>query len=80
LIHNISKNQKKPPKQAAKGKFERFFTECADYPHRRPGSEINSDYAVDRRQHCFAMKRGRSGWGVCRTGLVRRDWDDYPTD
>jgi hypothetical protein len=84
LIHNVSKTQKKPPEQAAKREFRQVFghlsSECADYPHRPPGSEINSDYAADRRQHCFAMKRGRSGWGIYRTGLVRCIQRHYPTD
>ncbi|WLG86637.1 hypothetical protein PSH97_08995 [Pseudomonas cucumis] len=63
-----------------KGKNDKFSSECVDYPHRPPGSEINSGYAADRRQHCFAMKRGRSGWGISRTGLVRWVQRHYPTD
>jgi uncharacterized protein YvpB len=58
----------------------RISSECADYPQPRPGSEINSGYAGDRRKHCFAMKRGRSGWGIYRTGMVRWVRDEYPTD
>jgi hypothetical protein len=80
LNHDVPRTKKKPPKQAAKGKNDKFSSECADYPHRLPGSEINSDYAADRRTHCFAMKRGRSGWGICRTGMVRRLRRYYPTD
>jgi hypothetical protein len=63
-----------------KGKFGELFSECLDYPYPLPGSEINSDYAGDRRPLRLAMKRGRSGWGIYRTGLVRYVRVDYPTD
>jgi hypothetical protein len=63
-----------------KGKFGELFSECPDYPQPLPGSEINSGYAGDRRSQRLAMKRGQSGWGICRTGLVRCVRLDYPTD
>jgi hypothetical protein len=37
------------------------------------------DYAGDSHWHCFAMKRGRSSWGVYCTAMVRSLPGDYPT-
>jgi len=49
LIHNVSNTQKNRLSRRLKGKFSVLFSECLDYPHLLPGSEINSGYAGDRR-------------------------------